>query len=169
MRRTRSWLMASLLTTRPSRSRRPTTRRLALSPSRSRSPSAERAGRSTRSASPTLPTPRPGAALPMDLGSRRRVWPTSTCLSSSSPLTPRWVRKCPMLSYCISHCFHPRLSHQSEKRSSGGDTFNIRVVSTDGKFTGISRVTDLHNGMYEGIYSVPVPGTYQVCVLLTCS
>ena len=50
-----------------------------------------------------------------------------------------------------------------EKRSSGGDTFNIRVVSSDGKYTGISRVTDLHNGMYEGIYSVPMPGTYQVC------
>ena len=53
---------------------------------------------------------------------------------------------------------------QDEKRSSGGDTFTVRVVSSDGKYQGTSRVSDLHNGMYEALYSTPMPGQYAVHV-----
>ena len=68
-------------------------------------------------------------------------------------------------SVTLTHCtLH---SKQGEKRSSGGDTFNVRVVSTDGKYTGVSRVTDLHNGIYEAVYSAPAPGKYSVHVTFT--
>ncbi len=56
---------------------------------------------------------------------------------------------------------------QNEKAQAGGDTFTVRVVSADGKYQGISRVADLHNGMYEANYSVPMPGKYAVHVTFT--
>ena len=53
---------------------------------------------------------------------------------------------------------------QGEKRTTGGDTFAIRVVSPDGKIEGAARVSDLHNGMYEVHYSAPTAGKYHVHV-----
>ena len=53
---------------------------------------------------------------------------------------------------------------QNEKRSSGGDTFVIDVVSTDGKLIGSARYVDLEDGMYHMFYSVPAVGTYLVHV-----
>jgi dynein heavy chain, axonemal len=52
----------------------------------------------------------------------------------------------------------------NEKRHTGGDRFQVRVVSVDGKVEGSARVTDLHNGLYQALYSAPLPGKYSVSI-----
>eukprot|EP00955_Chlamydomonas_euryale_P009187 98566-Chlamydomonas_euryale.AAC.1 len=51
---------------------------------------------------------------------------------------------------------------QNEKRSSGGDTFVVKVVSADGKAEGIAQVADADSGVYHASYSVPGPGKWHV-------
>jgi len=53
---------------------------------------------------------------------------------------------------------------QNEKRTSGGDIFQVRTVSMDGKYEGVARIKDLSNGQYEGHYMAPTPGQYQIFV-----
>jgi dynein heavy chain len=52
----------------------------------------------------------------------------------------------------------------NDRRTTGGDRFAVRVVSTDGKVEGEAVVQDLADGKYEVQYSVPVPGSYLVHV-----
>jgi dynein heavy chain len=52
----------------------------------------------------------------------------------------------------------------NDRRTTGGDRFAVRVVSSDGKVEGEAVVHDLADGKYEVYYSVPLPGSYLVHV-----
>eukprot|EP00798_Chlamydomonas_sp_ICE-L_P023007 gene23007-30199_t len=56
---------------------------------------------------------------------------------------------------------------QNEKRGSGADEFTAKVVSEDGKITGLTRVVDTGTGIYEAFYTVPMTGDYLVHVTFT--
>lgn len=54
----------------------------------------------------------------------------------------------------------------NEKRQSGTDVFSCKIVSMDFKIPveGRYRIQDMHNGLYNVYYTVPMPGRYQVHV-----
>lgn len=53
----------------------------------------------------------------------------------------------------------------NDRRNGGGDAFAVRVTTEAGKAVegSMTSVKDLGNGLYHTQYSVPLPGTYQVC------
>jgi len=46
----------------------------------------------------------------------------------------------------------------NERRTSGGDKFQIRAVSSDGKTEGVAQYADNGDGSYSAGYMVPGPG-----------
>jgi dynein heavy chain len=52
----------------------------------------------------------------------------------------------------------------NERRTSGGDHFAVRVVSTEGGLQGDAVIVDSQDGRYEVTSSVPRPGVYLVHV-----
>lgn len=50
------------------------------------------------------------------------------------------------------------------KRSSGGDEFEVKVISHDEKHTGLCTVTDNKDGTYSVLYTTPAPGEYLIYV-----
>lgn len=52
----------------------------------------------------------------------------------------------------------------NERRTTGGDRFAARVVSTNGKVEGEAFIHDLADGKHKVLFTVPLPGTYLVHV-----
>lgn len=46
----------------------------------------------------------------------------------------------------------------NERRTSGGDRFQVRAVSADGKIEGVAHYTDNGDGTFSAAYIVPGPG-----------
>ncbi len=54
----------------------------------------------------------------------------------------------------------------NEKRTSGGDTFTVRITSADGKAEGVARVEENYDGTYLCAYAAPIPGRHLVHIML---